>query len=115
MSVELVDNVGKFGNRFDQLEEKARYLLSSQILADANKHVRADKWRLRDSSLQYSIPKDGYLIWNTPYAKRVYYTGTPSTDQNPDAELMWVHVARDRYSEDWMVMFKNLAEKEILK
>lgn len=113
--VELKDWTEKYIKRFDDLEEKSRYLLSSQILADANKHVRADKWILRDSSLEASIPSKGLLEWNTPYAKRVYYTGTPSHDQNPDAELMWVQVARDRYSKDWMTMFENLAKKEILR
>ena len=101
MSVELKDNVQKFQTRFDELEKRSRYLLASQILGDANKHVRADTWALRDSSLEYSVPQEGLLVWNKPYAKRVYYTGTPSTDQNADAELM--------------VIFKNLAEKEILK
>lgn len=112
--VELKDSTENFIRRFDELEEKARYQLSTQILADANKHVRADKWNLRDSSLAKSVPKDGLLVWDTVYAKRVYYTGTPSHDKNPDAELMWVHVARDRYGKDWAVIFQNLAKKEIL-
>ena len=112
--VELTSNVEKFQKRFGELSDKARYQLSTQILADANKHVRADKWKLRDSSLEYSVPEKGELVWNKPYAKRVYFTGTPSHDENPDAELMWVHVARDRYSRDWLVVFHNLAKKEIL-
>lgn len=111
----LTDNAGKYAKRFDSLSDKARYLLSSQILADANKHVRMDKGTLRDSSIEHSNLPKGELVWNTPYAKRVYFTGTPSTDKNPDAELMWVQVAVDRYSKDWVTIFTNLAKQEILR
>lgn len=114
MSVELTSNVKEFAKKFDELSEKSRYLLSSQILADANKHVRADSWELMKSSKRASDPAKGELVWDTPYAKRVYYTGRPSHDENPDAELMWVHVARDRYGNDWVTLFANLAKKEIL-
>lgn len=113
--VQLESNVKEFVERFEKLAEKARYLLSSQILADSNKHVRAHRWHLRDSSEAKSDPANGLLVWDTPYAKRVYFTGTPSHDENPDAELMWVHVARDRYSKDWLAMFEQLAKNEVLR
>lgn len=112
--VELKDNTERFIKRFDDLEEKGRYLLSSQILADSNKHARMDTGEMIMSSLRSSDLPKGVLEWNTAYAKRVYFTGTPSTDRNPDAELMWVQVARDRYGKNWMTMFENLAKKEIL-
>lgn len=113
--VTLTDNAEKYAKRFDSLSDKARYLLSSQILADSNKHVRMDKGTLRDSSIEHSNLPKGELVWNTPYAKRVYFTGTPSTDKNPDAELMWVQVAVDRYGKDWVKIFTNLAKQEILR
>ena len=113
--VKLESNAKEFIERLGKLTEKATYELSSQILADSNKHVRAHRWTLRDSSLAKSDPAKGLLVWDTPYAKRVYFTGTPSTDENPDAELMWVHVARDRYGKDWLAMFESLARKEVLK
>ena len=112
--VDLTDNVEKFQKRFTELSDKARYQLSTQILADANKHARMDTGEMIMSSLRASNLPKGELIWDTPYAKKVYFTGTPSTDRNPDAELMWVHVARDRYSKDWLVVFQNLAKREIL-
>lgn len=111
--VTLTDHADKYAKRFDSLSDKARYLLSSQILADSNKHVRMDKGTLRDSAIEHSDLTKGELVWNTPYARRVYFTGTPSTDKNPDAELMWVQVAVDRYSKDWVTIFTNLAKQEI--
>lgn len=112
--VQLESNAKEFVERFEKLAEKARYLLSSQVLADSNKHARMDTGEMIFSSQRASDLPKGLLVWDTPYAKRVYFTGTPSTDRNPDAELMWVHVARDRYHKDWLVVFENLAKKEIL-
>lgn len=114
MSVVLTSNAKEYEKRFDELAEKARYLLSSQILGDSNRYVRADSWELMRSSKRSSVPSKGELIWDTPYAKRVYYTGKPSHDENPYAELMWVHVARERHGKDWIMLFENLARKEIL-
>lgn len=113
--VELESNADEYVKRFNTLAERARYQLSSQILADANKHVRMDTGALKFSSqIASNLPK-GELVWDTPYAKRVYYTGTPSHDRNPDAELMWVQVAVDRYGKDWVLIFENLARKEVMK
>lgn len=112
--VKLENNAGKVVDKFKKLEEKARYLLASQILGDANKHARMDTGEMIMSSQRASDLPKGLITWDTPYARRVYFTGTPSTDRNPDAELMWVHVARDRYGKDWETLFTNLAKKEIL-
>lgn len=111
MSLVVENNVPEIIEDFGRLSEKARYLLSSQILADANKHARMDTGALIQSSQRFSNLEKGELVWDTPYAKRVYYTGTPSTDNNPDAQLMWVHFALDRYKEDWLVTFRNVYEK----
>ena len=113
--VQLESNAKEFVERFEKLAEKARHLLSSQVLADSNKHARMDTGEMIFSSQRASDLPKGLLVWDTPYAKRVYFTGTPSTDRNPDAELMWVHVARDRYSKDWLAMFEQLAKNEVLK
>ncbi len=113
--VQLESNAKEFVERFEKLAEKARYLLSSQVLADSNKHARMDTGEMIFSSQRASDLPKGLLVWDTPYAKRVYFTGTPSTDRNPDAELMWVHVARDRYGKDWLAMFEQLARNEVLK
>ena len=114
MSVTLTDNADKFEKRFDQLSDKSRYELASQILDDSNKHARRDTGEMILSSQRASDLPKGVLVWDTPYAKKVYFTGTPSHDANPDAELMWVQVARDRYGKDWLVVFENLAKKEVL-
>ena len=111
--VALTSNADKIVKKFEGLSERGRYLLSSQILADSNRYARMDEGTMILSSLEKSNLQKGELVWDTVYAKRVYFTGTPSHDKNPSAELMWVHVARDRHGKDWVTIFANLAKKEI--
>ena len=111
--VALTSNADKIVKKFGELSERGTYLLSSQILADSNRYARMDEGTMILSSLEKSNLQKGELVWDTAYAKRVYFTGTPSHDKNPSAELMWVHVARDRHGKDWVAIFTNLAKKEI--
>ena len=81
--------------------------LSEQILADSNDYARMDTGALIQSSLIHSTPQTGHLEWRTPYARKVYYTGTPSRDKNSRASRQWVEVARKNYKKDW----EKLAQK----
>lgn len=91
-------------NRFDSRVLPA---LSEQILADSNEYARMDTVALIQSSLLHSTPQTGHLEWRTPYARKVYYTGTPSLDKNPRASRQWVEVARKNHKKDW----EKLAQK----
>lgn len=69
-----------------------------EALKDANYYAREDTSAMIQSSITASEMPTGTskrvrLIWNTPYAKKTYYTGVPSTDTNPNASLLWAHKA----------------------
>lgn len=52
------------------------------------------------------------VIWDTPYAKRQYYTGKPSHDVNVNASILWAQKAADKYRGDWARMLqKGLGEQ----
>lgn len=91
----------KFFAKVDKSWKKNLAPLTEQIKDDCNRFVRVDQGALRDSSDTHSIPSKGKIIWSTPYARRVYFTGTPSKDVNPNASLMWCEKAKREYSEDW--------------
>jgi hypothetical protein len=82
--------------------------LMEQVLKDSNYFCRQDQKALINSSMTASRPKEGVLIWNTPYARRVYYTGKPSKDKNQNASLMWFHKAKERFGGDWNKLAKKL-------
>lgn len=92
-------------NRFNAL---ALAPLTEQILTDSNYFARQDTGNLIASSQTASRLKEGKLVWRTPYARKAYYTGTPSKNVNPNASLQWVEVARKAYRADW----QKLAQKK---
>lgn len=84
--------------RFD---EHVRPALAEQILKDSNFYARRDTGTLIDSSQTASDFGKGIVAWDTAYAKKVYYTGSPVKDKNPNASLQWVETARKQRGKDW--------------
>lgn len=78
--------------------------LDNEVLKDSNDYVPADTWNLRDSSILHSKIGDGKLIWNTPYARKLYYNPNYnfSTDKNPKASGLWFEQAKSRNLDDWV-------------
>ena len=81
--------------------------VAEQALADSNKYCRVYQGQLKQSSETASDIKKGELVWDEPYAHKVYYTGEPSLDHNKKASLMWAHKAKDTHLADW----QNAAQK----
>lgn len=81
--------------------------LTEQVIKDSNVFCPEDRGTLMDSALTASEPQKGLAVWDTDYAKRRYYTGTPSKDVNPNASLMWCETAKNAYNKNW----NNLAQK----
>ena len=93
--------------------EKSLFPLSVQVLADMNEYCRKDIGNLILSSATASDFDRGILKWDTPYARRVYYTGNPSTDGNKKASLLWCEVAKTNHNEDWQKIAEKLFKEGI--
>lgn len=89
MPIKVKTNKGLVAARIREASKLARIAVTEQVIQYGNGYVRVDQGTLRDSALAASDPENGLAVWDTPYARRVYFTGTPSTDVNPDASLMW--------------------------
>jgi len=77
--------------RIDANRDEGIFAVAAQALKDANYYCREDSGALIDSSINASDLENGLLVWDTPYAKSMYYTGHPSPDVNSNASLMWAH------------------------
>lgn len=83
---------------------KAKYddvmpIVGRKIMDDCNVFVRMRTGALKNSA---RVEDGGKSIrWRTRYAKRVYYTGTPSKAANPNASLRWCEKAKRAYSQSW--------------
>lgn len=78
--------------------------LAAQVLADCNRYARDDTGALIRSSQSASRLAEGKLIWRTPYARRVYYTGAPSPARNPEASLRWCEKAKALHAAAWTAL-----------
>lgn len=89
MSVKIIRNMPEILAKIGMGSNFATIAVTKSVIEYGNEYVRQDQGALKDSALTHSVPEKGLAIWSTPYAKRVYYTGTPSKDINPLASLMW--------------------------
>ena len=86
--------------------------LGEQALTDSNEFVRVYEGDLKKSGRVERDGKDVMVTYNTPYAKRVYYTGRPSHAVNPNAVLQWIHHAQKVHGSDWLrIMTKSFSER----
>lgn len=86
---------------------KGLFAAKEQILTDCNYYVRQDQGILRSSG-RCDLHGDVLQVtYNTPYAKRVYYVGRPSTDVNPNASLQWCQRAADTYKDEWKAIIEK--------
>lgn len=76
--------------------------LDLQVAKDSNFYVPVDTHNLEDS-VQRSPFGSGRVVWDTPYAAKVYY-GTEmhfSKDQNPNARALWFEEAKATKAGEW--------------
>lgn len=101
------------GKLIEQAFDKALFALREQIHTDCNFFVKVDQGTLRDTSYTAHPQRMTIqVIWDTPYAKRQYYTGKPSHDVNVNASIMWAQKAADKYRADWgRLLQKGLGEE----
>jgi hypothetical protein len=113
MPVYITTDIPRIKVRVNNAWQNTLAPLAEQMLTDCNQYVRQQTGALRSSSLSASIPREGLLIWNTPYAKRVYYTGTPRKNVNPNASLMWCEKAEGRHRGDWQRLAQKLFDSNM--
>lgn len=95
----VLKNPSATAARLEKAFNSVRGALAEQILTDCNTYVRMQTGNLADSAHTEAGGKR--IVWNTPYAKRVYYTGTPRTNVNPNASLRWCEKAKRAHSKEW--------------
>lgn len=110
----VTESVVEYGNIFVR-EDQGVLLASSLIGTTITDSVDQSGWTDEDKKIYAaasgSRPKEGKAVWDTPYAKRMYYTGTPSKDKNPDASLMWAEKGVNTYKKELdQIAQNNFAE-----
>ena len=88
--------------------------LSEEILNDCNQYCKEDTGTLIASSLVHSMPQEGKLIWQTPYARRQYWAiRTAFKTVNPNATWRWCEYAKQRHKARWEQQAQRLMEDNL--
>lgn len=105
VSVDFDANRAK--ERIEFAARAAQETAAAEALDDCNLYARKSSGELVESSKKASDLKEGLLVWDTPYARRVYYTGEPAHGANTGARLMWAHAAAALHAEKWLETSKK--------
>ena len=108
-SVRIQMDKGRIRRRIDDSWYENRIYLAETILSDCNTYCRFDEGALVESG--HTEDGGASIVYDTPYAKRVYYTGTPRTHRNPSAKLMWCDYARKQHKREWEKRAQKLMEE----
>ena len=111
MGVKITRNMPAIQMKIKAGESAMVPAVTEAVIEYGNIYVREDQGALKDSALISSRPKEGLAIWDTPYAKKVYFTGTPSKDINPEASLMWEEKGVNFHKEELDKIAQNAFEK----
>ena len=94
--------------------DKGLAILTEEIMGDCNKYCKEDIGTLKSSALDHSLPKEGKIIWQTPYARRQYWEiQTAIKDKNPNASWKWCEVAKRKHQEQWARQAQKLLEMNL--
>jgi len=74
---------------------------AKRVALDMREHVPVDEGTLRDSEPMSSDYEGGKLVWNTPYAKRVYNADSVRRTKNPKASPHWAEVTKQEKLPNW--------------
>jgi len=108
---EVKVDLGPLERKFSKTANKARQAVFAERVAfDCRKHVPVDEGTLRDSEPMASDYKGGRIIWNTPYARRVYNADHVRTTKNPEAAPHWAEVTKQEKLDDWKQFAAGLME-----
>lgn len=105
MAIQIKINQDAVETRVKTAWEKGLYILSNEILNDCNQYCKEDTGMLIASSLTHSRPQFGKLVWQTPYAKRQYWS--IRTSLTPGRTWKWCETAKSKCRDKW----KRIAEK----
>jgi hypothetical protein len=79
-----------------QSKRAAQMMLDQDVLKDSNNYIPKQIGTLEGSGIRSSLIGQGLIIWDTPYARRLYYNPQYnfSTDKNPYARGLWFEEAK---------------------
>jgi Minor capsid protein len=89
--------------------------LDQEVLKGSNYFIPKDTGELERSGVRASQIGKGKIVWDTPYARRLYYNPQYnfSRDSNPNAQGLWFEAAKARFFSDWVRMTQQIVNQHL--
>ncbi|PFD62320.1 minor capsid protein [Bacillus thuringiensis] len=102
-------DVRRMSNKVRNALSEAQHALDQQAVKDSNYYIPKDTGELEASSLRASQIGKGILIWDTKYAKKLYYNQSArfSIDRNPHASALWFEQGKAHHKNEWVAEAKR--------
>lgn len=111
VDVKMFDARGRISNatKFGQ------YILDNAVLKDSNKYVPRDEDYLMKSGILHTKPGTGKVMWQMPYARRLYYNPQYnfSKDKNPNAQGLWYEAAKAQNRQHWIDQYEKAVKSKL--
>ena len=96
-------DVGEISAKLKKHIDVLQPILDTQVMKDSNYYVPKNEGYLESSVITGSKIGSGQLLWNIPYAKKLYYgVGFNfSKSVNPNARAKWFEEAKAKKMKEW--------------
>lgn len=111
MGINVKSDLSGVYKAIERKEKRMKEALGQQILKDSNYFAPQDTGLLIGSSVVSSNFQKLQLVWDTPYARRLYWNPqfNFSKDKNPNAQGKWYEAAKSMYLSEWVRMAEKVA------
>lgn len=109
MRIDINENV--VAARVNEAWRRGLPLLTNEVLRDCNEFAKLDTGALRASAQTASDFSNGIVRWNTPYARRQYWS--IPTAYEPGTCWQWCEAAKAAYSQRWADQAQRLLEMNL--
>lgn len=102
-------DISKLQAKRDSANRAAQAQLDQDVLKDSNFYAPQDTGLLIGSGQRASDIGKGKVMWDTPYAKRLYYNPqySFSKDKNSAARGLWFEAAKAAKKGNWLTEAKK--------
>ena len=106
-------NLSGIEPKIDHATNGALSIFSQQVFKDMTPFVPMDTGNLAESPARASNFNKGQIIYDTPYAKRMYngVNFNFSTDKHPQAQAHWDEKAKTVHIKSWEKVAKRAIEQ----
>lgn len=121
----VTESVVEYGNIFVPVDQgilEASSLIGTTITDSVDQSGWTDEDKKIYAAASGSRPKEGKAVWDTPYAKKLYYTYEPPKEDkerksrpNPQASKAWAQKAVDTYKKELDQVAQNAFNEGIKK